>query len=53
MQSFTPNASWNSALKYAGLADGRQVRQFAAGNLITKSKFPLLSLGNVIFISFG
>lgn len=44
MQSFTPNASWNAALKYAGLADGRQVRQFAEGNLITKSKYPLLAL---------
>jgi hypothetical protein len=54
MQSFTPNASWNSALKYAGLADGRQVRQFAAGNLITKSKFPLLALlGGKGFTSDG
>lgn len=44
MQSFTPNASWNAALKYAGLADGRQVRQFAEGNLITRSKSPLLAL---------
>ncbi len=44
MQSFTPSASWNSALKYAGLADGRQVRQFAEGNLITRAKSPLLAL---------
>jgi hypothetical protein len=44
MQSFTPNASWNSALKYAGLADGRQVRQFQAGNHITRAKCKLLAL---------
>lgn len=54
MQSFTPSASWDSALKYAGRADGRQVREFAPGNMITRSKLPLLALyGGKAFSSDG